>query len=462
YNYYTYPNQVDNYGQDHYQLHYSRELSGNHILQIALHATKGGGYYEEYKTNQDLERYGISPVIVGSDTLIESDLIRRRWLDNWFYGTTFSLRGTIGEKLNYTWGGAINRYDGDHFGEITWARVAGNSETGQRYYDNNAIKDDYNTYLKGEYRLKEDLLLYGDIQYRHVNYRFTGPDEDGTPAPQNDQLDFINPKAGITWSMSDKLRSYASFAIARKEPNRNDYTESSSKSRPQPETLRDWEAGVKYNDKRWTGGLNLYYMDYIDQLVLTGQINDVGSYTRTNIDRSYRTGIELEGGWKISKKFALSGNATFSDNRIREYTEFTDAYDGDYNYVGQQGLTYANSPIAFSPTITSAIQLSYTPSRTTECRLIGRHVGEQFLDNTGNKNSLIPSFSVLDLRASWTPEIKGLKTFRCELLINNLLDALYTSNGYTFGYNVESDRIRENFFYPQAGLNFMAQISLGF
>lgn len=462
YNYYTYDNQVDNYGQDHYQLHYSRELPNNHILQIALHATKGGGYYEEYKSGQDLERYGISPVIVGSDTLTESDLIRRRWLDNWFYGTTFSIRGTIGEKLNYTWGGAINRYDGDHFGEITWARIAGDSETGQRYYDNNAIKDDYNTYVKGEYQLQEDLLLYGDIQYRRVDYRFTGPDEDGTPAPQNDQLDFVNPKAGITWNVNDKLRTYASFAIARKEPNRNDYTESSTRSRPRPESLRDWEAGLQYNTARWTGSFNFYFMDYIDQLVLTGQINDVGSYTRTNIDRSYRTGIELEGGIKISKKFELSGNATFSDNRIREYTEFTDAYDADFNYTGQLGVVYTNSTIAFSPALTSAIQLSYTPSRTTECRLIGRHVGEQYMDNTGNKNSLMPSFSVLDLRASWTPEIKGLKSLRCELLINNLLNSLYVSNGYTFGYSVGSQRIRENFFYPQAGLNFMVQLSLGF
>jgi iron complex outermembrane receptor protein len=462
YNYYTYENQVDNYGQDHYQLHYSRELPNNHILQIALHATKGGGYYEEYKSGQDLESYGIAPVIVGSDTLNESDLIRRRWLDNWFYGTTFSIRGRIREKLNYTWGGAVNRYDGDHFGEITWARIAGNSETGQRYYDNNAVKDDYNTYLKGEYKLRETVLLYSDIQYRRVDYRFTGPDEDGTPAPQNVQLNFINPKAGVTWDVNDKLRTYASFAIARKEPNRNDYTETTTRSRPRPETLRDWEAGLQYKDYRWTGGINVYYMDYIDQLVLTGQVNDVGSYTRTNIDKSYRTGIELEGGWKISKKISLSGNATFCDNRIREFTEFTDAYDADFNYIGQKGIAYTNSQIAFSPAITSTLQLSFTPSQTTECRLIGRYVGEQFMDNTGSTNSVMPAFSVLDLRASWTPEIKGLKSLRCELLINNLLDAVYVSNGYTFGYNVGSQRIRENFFYPQAGLNFMAQLSLAF
>lgn len=462
YNYYTYDNQVDNYGQDHYQLHYSRELPNNHILQIALHATKGGGYYEEYKASQDLERYGIAPVIVGSDTLTETDLIRRRWLDNWFYGTTFSLRGTIGEKLNYTWGGAINRYDGDHFGEITWARVAGNSETGQRYYDNNAVKEDYNTYLKGEYQLQEDLLLYGDIQYRRVDYQFTGPDEDGTPAPQNDQLDFINPKAGITWNVNDRLRTYTSFAIARKEPNRNDYTESSTRSRPRPETLRDWETGLQYRTMRWSGGFNFYFMDYIDQLVLTGQINDVGSYTRTNIDRSYRTGIELEGSVKISKKIVLSGNATFSDNRILEYTEFTDAYDGDFNYLGQKGTTYTQSPIAFSPAVTSAIQLSFAPSTTTECRIIGRHVGEQYLDNTGNRNSMLGAYSVLDFRASWSPAIKGLRRLRMEVLLNNLTDALYSSNGYTFGYLVADSRIQEDFLYPQAGFNMMGQVTLEF
>jgi iron complex outermembrane receptor protein len=220
--------------------------------------------------------------------------------------------------------------------------------------------------------------------------------------------------------------------------------------------------GMQYKDTRWSCGVNFYYMDYIDQLVLTGQINDVGSYTRTNIDRSYRTGIELEGGWKISKQFSLSGNATISDNRIREYTEYTDAYDGDYNYVGQQGTTYTNSPIAFSPSITSAIQLSFAPSNATECRLIGRHVGEQFMDNTGNRNSMIPAYSVLDFRASWSPTIKGVSKLRLDVLLNNLTDALYSSNGYTFGYLVAGSRIQEDFFYPQAGFNMMGQVTLDF
>jgi len=462
YNYYTYDNQVDNYGQDHYQLHYNRELGQSHFLQVALHATKGGGYYEEYKSGQDLERYGIGPVIIGSDTLTESDLIRRRWLDNWFYGTTFSIRGELNENLDYTWGGAINRYDGDHFGEITWARIAGNSETGQRYYDNNAIKDDYNTFLKVNYRIRDRISLYGDVQFRRVDYKFTGPDEDGTSAPQNDRLNFINPKIGVTWKANDKLRAYASYSIARKEPNRNDYTESTELSRPRPETLRDLEAGMRFNDTRWSGGINLYYMDYVDQLVLTGQINDVGSYTRTNIDRSYRAGIELEAGWKISKKIGLSGNATLSDNRIREYTEYTDTYDGDFNYTGQEAVRYSDSPIAFSPALTSSVQFTFSPGRTTECRLIGRHVSEQFMDNTGNRNSMLPAYSVLDLRASWSPEIKWLRKLRMEILLNNLLDTLYSSNGYTFGYKYADTKVREDFFYPQAGFNVMGQVTLEF
>lgn len=462
YNFYTYDNQVDNYGQDHYQFLYSREVANGHLLQVALHGTKGGGYYEEYKNDQTLYDYGILPAIFENDTISSSDLIRRRWLDNWFYGTTFSLQGNLNYKMKYTWGGALNRYDGNHFGEVIWARVAGSSEIRQRYYNNSAIKDDYNTYFKAEYSLDKHWIFYGDLQYRRVNYNFAGPDEDGTPAPQNVSLNFFNPKAGITYAFSKNLKTYASFAVARKEPNRNDYTETSVASRPKPELMHDWEAGIDLQNDKLTGGINFYYMNYFDQLVLTGQVNDVGSYTRTNIDRSYRTGVEIQAVVKLNKKFALGSNLTLSENRILSYSEFTDVYDSNYTYVGQEAISYANSPIAFSPAVTSTAQLIYTPSSNTECRLIGRFVSEQFMDNTGNRKSMLPSYSVLDLRASWSPEIRGMKRVRFDLYLNNLLDALYSSNGYTFGYRVDTNSIRENFYYPQAGFNFMGQITVDF
>ena len=461
YNYYTYENQVDNYQQDHYQLLYSRALPHNWIANIALHATKGRGYYEEYKSDQSLLSYGLLPVVLNDTTIEETDLVRRRWLDNWFYGATWSIKGDLSSKINLTWGGGWNKYDGDHFGEITWARYASSSETGDRYYFNNAEKTDFNTFIKAGIQAGKSTSVYTDLQFRRVNYIFTGPDELGNPAPQNATLSFFNPKAGISHRV-ENMEVYASAAIAQREPNRDDYTETTRQSRPNPEMMIDYEAGVKFANHKINAGINFYYMDYYDQLVLNGKINDVGSYTRVNIDRSYRMGAELEAAWMIAKKVMLKGNLTLSDNRIKEFIEYTDAYDVDFNYIGQQTDTFKNSTIAFSPSVTSAMQLSYTPFSSAEISLIARHVSEQFLDNTQNSDRTIPAYTVADLRLSFTPAVKWCKKLRFDLLVNNLFSTRYSSNGYTFGYLYDNTRVQEDFFYPQANVNFIAQATLKF
>lgn len=462
YNFYTYDNQVDNYQQDHYQLLYTRQLPKNWLLNMALHGTKGRGYYEEFRKNESLGNYGIEPLPV-NDTLLEtSDLIRRRWLDNWFYGLTWSVEGNAAPGLRLIAGGAANRYEGDHFGEVIWARIAGNSDIRKRYYDNNAVKDDANLFLKAEWEAAKKLTLFGDVQGRRVSYRFTGPDEAGRPAPQDVELFFFNPKAGLTWRPKAGWEAYTSVAVAHKEPNRNDFTESTPQSRPGAERLIDYEAGITHSRQRYRLGLNLYFMDYYDQLVLTGQVNDVGSYTRVNIPRSYRTGMELEGGLKLNRKWSLEGNATLSDNRIREYTEFIDTYDADFNYAGQEGKRFTNTPIAFSPALTATAQLIWQARPGLDFRLISRYVSEQYLDNTGNDSRMLEAFTVTDIRIGYQPRTRLFREMRIDLLVNNVLDELYSSNGYTFGYVVDGSRIQENFFYPQAGTNFMAQLTLGF
>lgn len=461
YNFYTYDNQVDNYQQDHYQLLYSRALPKNWNANIALHATKGGGYYEEYRSSESLLAYGITPVILNDTTIDETDLIRRRWLDNWFYGTTWSINGEITSKLNFTWGGGWNKYDGDHFGEVIWARYASSSEIRDRYYDNNAEKTDFNTFVKAGLQVGKSISVFADLQYRKVNYDFTGLDELGNPAPQDADLSFFNPKAGFSHRLKN-TEFYASIAVAQREPNRNDYTETTRQSRPDPERMIDYEAGIKFANRKVNAGINFYYMDYYDQLVLNGKINDVGSYTRVNIDRSYRMGAELEAAWMIAKKLNLKANLTLSDNRIKEFVEYTDAYDTDFNYVGQAIDTFRNTTIAFSPSLTSAVQLSYTPFSTTEISLIARHVSEQYLDNTENMERIIAAYTVTDLRMSYTPKVNWCKKMRFDLLINNLFSTLYSSNGYTFGYLYDNARIQEDFFYPQAEINFMAQATLKF
>ncbi|MBK7887387.1 MAG: TonB-dependent receptor [Bacteroidetes bacterium] len=462
YNYYTYDDQTDNYRQDHYQLLFSHSFKSNWLLNIALHATKGSGYYEEFKSNQSLADYAIADVVLNDTIITSTDLIRRRWLDNIFYGTTWTLKGNIIDNFTLTFGGGVNRYDGDHFGEVIWAEYAGNSDIRQRYYENNAVKDDLNAYLRGEWEISRQLHLFGDMQLRRVDYRFTGPNEDGLPAPQEAGLQFFNPKMGVTYRPQMNMTIYGSVSIANKEPNRNDYTESSALSRPKHESMIDYEAGLKYASKRFNSGINFYYMDYYDQLVLTGKVNDVGSYTRTNINRSYRAGMELELAVQLLKKMILQGNVTLSDNRIKNYVEYTDSYDVDFNYTGQQAEVFKNTSIAFSPEIISNIQLQYQPFRNTEASFILRHISKQYLDNTENEASILPAYTVGDIRFSYSPTFQFCKKIRFDLLLNNVFSTLYESNGYTFGYLYDNTRIRENFYYPQADFNFMGQVTLRF
>jgi iron complex outermembrane receptor protein len=453
-----YQNQVDNYRQDYYQLHYSYRLQDNWSLNASLHYTKGEGYYEEYKADEDLSDYGISPQNPGDPT--ESDLIRRRWLDNDFYGMVFSSKYTHSQNWNVTFGGGLNRYDGAHFGEVIWARFAGDSEFEERYYDNDAIKTDFNVYGKAQYFFNENLSSYLDMQVRTINYEFDGVDIQNNNVVDvrgTDDIVFLNPKFGLSYLVNEGNRVFASFGVAGKEPTRSEYVESSTASRPDPERLYNIETGYRGDFGQFFVGAYGYAMLYEDQLVVTGQINDVGGVVRQNVPKSSRLGIELEGGVSITSNLSWAANATFSKNKIENYTEFIDDYDNG----GQIERNFSDTDIALSPSIIANSILGFSDNGLTT-ELTTKYVSKQYLDNTQNDARSIDLYLVNDLRISYAfTNLSFAKGITANLMINNLLDEKYETNGYTFGYVFGGEQ-RFNYYYPQAGRNFLLQVKWEF
>nr|WP_036692320.1 TonB-dependent receptor [Pedobacter glucosidilyticus] len=461
YNSYLYDNQTDNYQQDHYQLLYAKEINSQLSFNGALHYTRGRGYYEEFKHQEDFEDYGFAPFVIGAETIDKTDLVRRRWLDNDFYGLTYSLNYKPSKALDFTLGGAYNEYKGAHFGEVIWARFAQLDNNKQRYYDNDATKTDFNVFGKATYTLN-NLSIYTDLQYRSVDYSFLGFNNAGDNVQQRDILNFFNPKFGLTYQIDKISNVYASFARANKEPNRDDYTESSPGSRPLAERLDNIEVGYRYLRKNVTAGFNLYGMFYKDQLILTGEVNDVGAYVRDNVDRSYRIGAEFDAKWQIFNQLSWAATATLSQNRIKRFSEFFDIYDADFDFIGQAENQYTNTDIAFSPSFIASNEFAYKPIKALEIALLTKYVSDQYLDNTSNNARKLDAFFVNDLRLSHNLKFRGVKNVNLSLLVNNIFNEKYESNGYTFGYIYDNNLITENYYYPQAGTNFLLSLSAKF
>ncbi|MCS6822612.1 MAG: TonB-dependent receptor [Microscillaceae bacterium] len=457
YNAYLYDNQTDNYQQDHYQLFYTYEISPKLNANIALHYTYGRGYFEQYRKNDDFATYNLTPLTIGNTTISQTDVIRRLWLDNHFYGTVYSLNYQS-NLWNITFGGGANTYQGKHFGELIWARFASNSQIRQRYYDNDATKNDINNFIKIAYQITPKLNILVDLQHRNVFYSFLGFGRQGQNVQQSADLHFFNPKFGATYQLNTNQNLYAYFGIAHREPNREDFTQSTPDSRPKAEQLQNWELGYKLQANQIAFNANLYYMNYRNQLVLTGQVNDVGNYVRTNIPQSYRAGIELELGLKLNNRFTWNANATFSQNKIQNFEEFIDDFDNG----GQVKQTYSQTDIAFSPNVICGSQLEYKPLPNLSLALLSKYVSEQFLDNTSNPNRKLNAFFTNDLRFIYQLKPKFCKTLTMSLLVNNIFNQLYEPNGYTFGYIAGGERITENFYYPQAGTNFLVGLGIRF
>ncbi len=443
-----YENQTDNYRQDHYQLHYSRELGRDWMMSTSFFYTHGKGYYEEYVEEPMIDPGGLDPDSMTDSIYIQPAHIQQRWLDNDYRGLTWSLQRQF-ETVDFTAGGLVSAYDGLHYGEIIWQNYNITPYEPYRYYEDKATKKDYSAFVKMNWNFHEGWFLMGDMQLRHVNYSFTGKDASGNPLPADVPLTFFNPKAGITYMPSTWHRWYASVSVGQKEPVRDDYLASSPSSRPLPELMVDYEAGYRFSGHRVTAGANLYLMDYARQLVLNGSINDVGEYVRESIGDSYRAGLELDATWAPSARWQVQGNVTFSRNRIKNYN--------DYVYDEASGstimVTYANTAISFSPEIISGAVLTWKPVKALSFSLSNKYVGQQFLDNTQSDDRALPAYCFQDVRVEWSPAVKKLKSFTVRGAVYNVTDRKYSTNGYTYW---------GNYYYPQAGINFMGGVTVGF
>ncbi len=458
YNYYTYKNQTDNYQQDYYQLHLSHSFNSKFNANVALHYTKGQGYYEEYKNADALADYGLMDVYTPNDTITNTNLIRRKWLDNDFYGAVFSFNYNNLKNFSSTLGGGYNIYDGDHFGKVIWAEYASNSNPDANYYNDNALKKDFNAFYKFNIKPFEKLNIYGDAQIRNIDYSFLGYDVNLNNVKQKVSLIFFNPKIGVTFNPISSVDIYASYAFANKEPNRDDYVQSTPVSRPKSENLIDIEFGVRYKTGIAAVSINFYDMTYKNQLILTGEVNDVGAYNRANVVDSYRRGIEFEFGVRPIKYLEWAFNITLSENKIQKFTEFVD----DYDTYTQQSFTYKNTDIAFSPNIIASNIFSIKPVKNLSFDIISKYVGDQYLDNTSNERKKLDSYFVNDLRLNYSIHLKSMREISIAIMANNILNQEYENNGYTWGYIYGGKRIQENFYYPQAGTNFLVGVSLKF
>ncbi|WP_018618638.1 TonB-dependent receptor [Spirosoma luteum] len=458
YNSFTYDNQTDNYQQDNYQLISSFGLSKNWRLNASLFYTKGKGYYEEFKPNDAFSKYNLPPVVIGDSTISKTDIVRRKWLNNDFYGTVFSLDYNSFGKLTANIGGGWNQYQGGHYGEIIWARIAGNTNIRNQYYNDDAIKTDVNLYAKAFYQFSNQFNGFLDLQVRTVGYSFLGFNSQLQNVQQNANLTFFNPKAGLTYTINDHSTAYASVGVGHREPNRDDYTQSTPESRPKAEQLIDYEVGYKLQGQKFTVSLNGYYMDYQNQLVLSGQINDVGAYNRVNIPESHRAGVELEAGARLTSKLRWNVNATLSRNKVENFTEYLDNYDTGAQDIRQ----YSQTDISFSPNVISGSQLLFTPAKGLELGLLSKYVGKQYLDNTSSESRKLNPYFTNDIRVIYTLKPAFAQEIAFTLLFNNVLDEKYESNGYTYGYISEGKVISDNAYYPQAGRNFLAGIRVRF
>ena len=448
-----YKNETDNYRQDYYRAFITHQFNDAWSLNGALFLTRGKGYYENYKAGESLSKYGIAPYITTSDTITESDVVRQLWLDNYFYGTTLSTQYNS-RKVKLTLGGAYTSYDGRHYGRLTWAQV-GLPQPDYEYYHLSAFKKDANIYAKINWEFVPNLFLYADVQYRYVNYIMNGFRNNPTLF-RRENYHFVNPKLGLSWKIKDFDKLYISSAIAQKEPNRDDFEVAGAA--PKPEMLIDTELGYERRKSRYALEVNAFYMYYRNQLILTGEINDVGAYTRTNVPESFRAGIELQGSVKFLKVLTFTANAAYSFNKITQFTEYIDNYDTGI----QEEIVHKNTDIAFSPSLILGGTLSINPIKGLNFDIVTKYVGRQYLDNTQNKARSLNPFSVTDFRARYEFSYRWLKGLGVYVNLYNITNTKYVPNGYTFSYIYGGQQTTENYYFPQAQFHWAVGTSLKF
>jgi iron complex outermembrane recepter protein len=461
YNYYTYDNQTDNYNQNHYQWHHLFAIHPSLKLKSTMFLTTGKGFYEEFKANQRFSSYGVPSYTTSLDTINRTDLVRQRWLDNVFYGnfTTLSYKK---KKLDMDMGVLLSRYEGKHFGDVIWADLAQPFGKDYRYYSSQSSKNEFNAFVKASYQLNTKLKLEGELQFRSIQYQSKGKDNNLSVIDFDVNYAFFNPKVGALYQMNRRENLYINYSIGNREPVRSDFIDNTRDDLPKHESLQDLELGYVYKGQKQFFQVNLYNMAYKNQLVLTGELNDVGSSLRRNVDISYRRGIELMFKNELIKNLWLDGNLSLSDNKIKSFKDVYYSYDANFDLDSIHVDEYSNVSIAYSPNVILYVGLTDKHLPNTQISLGYKYIGKQYLDNTENPLNDISSFNNFDLIIQRQLQIKGISMFNIKVMANNLLGARFSNNGYTYKYLYAGEKIEERFYYPQALRNLMFGVDIRF
>ena len=429
--------ELDNYKQDHFQLHWSEIINNNFTSNLGLNLTNGKGYYEQYNENGN------------------EDFITRKWLDNQFVVVNYSLKYSK-NKHNIIFGSTYSEYDGDHFGETIWSQNSGDIEFTDLFYNGNGLKKDFSNFIKSVFQISSRFSMYADLQLREISYNTDGSTSNIPELKLDKKYSFFNPKFGLNFKLNNKNRVYFSAAKAFREPTRSDYENNFN---IKPEELIDFELGWSLNSNTIILNTNLYYMNYENQLVLTGALDDVGSPIRENSGKSYRAGIEIESAFKVSEKINLAGNVSFSENKNLDYVS---RFDGEL-------LNLGDTDISYSPSLISSLAINYSPNSKLDLSLLNKYVGEQFMSNNGSSFSKLDSYSITDLNLRYTfDELYLFDELSLNLLINNIFSAEYVSNGYYYTYDdTWTDEnmittIEGTGYYPQATRNFLFGVGIKF
>ncbi len=458
-----YDNETDNYKQTHYQAIYSHEFSKKLILNTSVHHTVGAGYYEQYMESGDLADYGIVPdkaILANDNTKSDTispgstDLVRQKHLANTFTGITWSLNYSF-KRLHSSFGGSWNTYTGNHFGKVIWSEYTGTIEPGHEWYRSKALKNDFNIFVKTEFALTEKFNTWIDLQYRNIGYSIDGVDDDMRDITQDHTFNFFNPKLGISWQMTEKQNAYASVSVANREPNRDNFIDANPlQPMPQPETLYDAESGYSFTSSRFSINSNLYYMYYKDQLVLTGEINDVGAPVMINVPSSYRAGIEVAAKVMLTGNLKWESSVTLSRNKIKSFTEYIDNWDT----WGQIAINHTNTDLAYSPAAIASGSLSWQATKGLTLSFMRKFVGKQFIDNTQSTDRRLDSYFVDNLLVKYLIHPGFCKEIGFSLMINNLFNQEYESNAWVYKYYYDNTMQKLDGYFPQAGINFMVGI----
>lgn len=472
-----YDDQTDNYRQTHYQLIWDQGIGANWHWNLGLHYTDGFGYYQEYKNARTLKEYGLEPFMVGDNKVKKSSLVRKKNVDSGFGGAVFSLNFAKG-SLNTTFGGSFNSYANDHYGNVIWVEnYLLPLDPSHEYYRNKGKKNDFTIYWKASNTLWQSLRLYADMQYRHIGFKINGDNDkwDWTASPEHlqvlnvdEKFDFFNPKVGLIYDFNKHNTAYASFSVAQKEPTRNNYTDGLFTVHPKAEKLFDWEAGYTFSSDRFTAGVNFYYMKYKDQLVLNGKLNEIGEAMAENVPDSYRMGVELQAGVKITEWLRWDLNGTFSRNRIKDYVGYVSNYEASTwnDLYTQTAVEKGNTTIAMSPSFIGNSVIAFN-LKGFSAQFTSQYVSRQYLDNFENKEDSLDPYFVSHLNLAYTFKLPHVKAITVGCTVYNIFNEKYETNGYSQtcalvsadgSYKLSSDPR----FYPMAGTNVLAHLTFSF